>query len=66
MSVGAVVDGRVDADSPHGGSITVAVAVIVLTSVTAGPHIDVTPTIAPLEVVVVVERLRQWVRVTQE
>lgn len=53
MGVGAVVDGRIDANGPHGGSIPVAVAVIVLTSVTAGPHVDVTQTIAPLEIVIV-------------
>jgi hypothetical protein len=43
------VDGRVDGDGPHGGGVTVAVAVVILAAVTAGPHVDVTQPVATLK-----------------
>ena len=38
------VDGRVDGNGPHGGRIAIAVAIIVLTSITGSPDIDVAQT----------------------
>lgn len=36
----AVVDGRVDRDCPHAWSVAIAVAVVIATAVSRGPHID--------------------------
>lgn len=43
------IDGRVDGDGPHGGRVAVAVAVVVLAAVAAGPHVDVAETLAALK-----------------
>ena len=43
------VDGGVDGDGPHGGRVPVTVAVVVLTSISGGPHIDVTQTVTALK-----------------
>ena len=42
------VDGRVDGNGPHGGRIAIAVAIIVLTSITGSPDIDVAQTMTAL------------------
>ena len=42
------VDGRVDGNGPHGGCIAIAVAIIILTSVTGSPDIDVAKTMTAL------------------
>lgn len=44
MGVLTVVDGRIDADGPHGRGVAVAVAVVVGAAVTAGPDVDVAQT----------------------
>ena len=42
------VDGRVDGNGPHGGCIAITVAIIVFTSITRCPDIDVAQTITAL------------------
>ena len=42
------VDGRVDGNGPHGGRIAIAVAIVVLTSITGSPDIDVAQTMTAL------------------
>ena len=49
VGVLAVVDGRVDGDGPHAGCVAVAVAVVVLTTVSRGPDVDVAQPVTALE-----------------
>ena len=44
----AIVDRRVYRDRPHGGRVSVAVAVVVLASVTRRPHVDGAEAVATL------------------
>jgi hypothetical protein len=48
MSILTVVDGAVDGDGPHAGGVSVTVAVIFFTPITARPNVDVTETIPTL------------------
>ena len=48
MCILAVVDGAVDRNGPHTGRISIAVAIIVLTAIATGPHIDVAQPISTL------------------
>lgn len=48
VSVLAVVDGAINGNSPHGGGIPVAVAVVLLSAVAGCPNIDVAQAISSL------------------
>lgn len=41
MSVLPIVDGAINTDGPHTGRITVAIAIVLLATVTRGPHVNV-------------------------
>ena len=42
------VNGGVDGDGPHAGGVAITVAVVVLSTISTGPHIDVTQATATL------------------
>jgi len=46
----AIINGAVNGNGPHGGGITIAVAIILLTAIARCPDIDVAQTIATLRV----------------
>ena len=48
MRILAVVDGAVDRDGPHTRRVAITVTIVVLTAISARPHVDVTQTIATL------------------
>lgn len=41
MSVLPIVDGAINTDGPHTGRVTVAIAIVLLTTVARGPHVNV-------------------------
>jgi len=48
MRILSVVDGAVDRNGPHAGCVSIAVAIIILTAIATGPHIDVAQPISTL------------------